>query len=152
MDDRDLDSAALWAAVDSAAAAQASRRDHDRTHLRNLEDDGHRDRGGEVVQPARPFKVPRLLTTPPPPSPRPLQLQMAPRPHSSPNLTLTPDATRLVVVDTPPPTPTACFAAHDLFPAISVANFRKYQEAALSVCTYGPNPPPTSKLLLLINS
>uniref|UniRef100_A0A0E0LQ53 Uncharacterized protein n=1 Tax=Oryza punctata TaxID=4537 RepID=A0A0E0LQ53_ORYPU len=112
MDDRDLDSAALWAAVDSAAAAQASRRDHERPLLRSVEDDEHR--GGEVVQPARPFKVPRLLTSPPPPSPL----------QTSPNLT----PTRLVVVDTPP-TPTA----HDLFPAISVANFRKYQEAALSI-------------------
>ncbi|KAF0908615.1 hypothetical protein E2562_026659 [Oryza meyeriana var. granulata] len=45
-------------------------------------------------------------------------------PQSSPNLT--PDAaTRLVVVDSPLPA--------DLFPAISVANFRKYQEAALSI-------------------
>jgi len=61
MEDSDLDSAALWAAVDSAAA-QASR-------VRGASgDDDHR---GEVLQPARPFKSPRLASasyaTPPPP-------------------------------------------------------------------------------------
>ncbi|GJN32326.1 hypothetical protein PR202_gb20826 [Eleusine coracana subsp. coracana] len=50
MDDSDLDSAALWAAVDSAAA-QASR-------ARSVAiDDDHRD---EMLQPVRPFKSPRL--------------------------------------------------------------------------------------------
>uniref|UniRef100_A0A0E0I646 Uncharacterized protein n=1 Tax=Oryza nivara TaxID=4536 RepID=A0A0E0I646_ORYNI len=93
MDDRDLDSAALWAAVDSAAAAQASRRDHDRTHLRNLEDDEHRDRGGEVVQPARPFKARRRrhptshtyrLLRRPRPLPRHLRRQLQKVPGGSP--------------------------------------------------------------------
>ena len=63
MDDSDLDSAALWAAVDSAAAKASSR-------VRcAASDDDHR---GEVLQPARPFKSPRLASafashvTPPP--------------------------------------------------------------------------------------
>ncbi|XP_040382070.1 uncharacterized protein LOC102703988 [Oryza brachyantha] len=121
MDDRDLDSAALWAAVDSAAAAQASRRERPLLpRPRCPEEDDHR--GGEVLQPARPFKAPRHLATPPPSSP----LQMMPQ--SSPDAATSP---RLVVFDSPPPP--ACFAAHDPFPAVSVANFRKYQEAALSI-------------------
>uniref|UniRef100_A0A0D9X3B2 Uncharacterized protein n=1 Tax=Leersia perrieri TaxID=77586 RepID=A0A0D9X3B2_9ORYZ len=124
MEEGDLDSAALWAAVD----AQASRR---LPRPRNPDDDDHR--GGEVLQPARPFKSPRLLTTLPPPSlPSPHLLRMPPQSQSQ----YSPDAaaaamtrTSLVVVDSPPPP-----AVHDLlFPALSVTNFRKYQDAALSI-------------------
>jgi len=132
MDDGDLDSAALWAAVDSAAA-QASR-------VRGASgDDDHR---GEVLQPARPFKSPRLASasyaTPPPP---PLPLHPPPT-HASPYATL--DAavearSRLVVVESPPPAPwgvpkgSPIAADGCLLPSLSVANFRKYQEVALSV-------------------
>ncbi|OEL24908.1 hypothetical protein BAE44_0014073 [Dichanthelium oligosanthes] len=139
MDDRDLDSAALWAAVDSAAA-QASR-------VRSASgDDDHR---GEVLQPARPFKSPRLAsksyaTTPPPPAPMPLPLPPPPA-HASPYAT--PDAaaaarSRLVVVESPPPEPwgvpkdspiAAAPADGCLLPSLSVDNFRKYQEVALSI-------------------
>ncbi|XP_039792616.1 uncharacterized protein LOC120658408 isoform X1 [Panicum virgatum] len=132
MDDGDLDSAALWAAVDSAAA-QASR-----VRCASSDDD-HR---GEVLQPARPFKSPRLASasyaTPPPP---PLPLHPPPT-HASPYATL--DAavearSRLVVVESPPPAPwgvpkgSPIAADGCLLPSLSVANFRKYQEVALSI-------------------
>ncbi|KAL6639336.1 hypothetical protein ACP70R_023066 [Stipagrostis hirtigluma subsp. patula] len=136
MDDRDLDSAALWAAVDSAAARAARVRCP-------AADDDHR---GEVLQPARPFKSPRLAAashaTPPPPSPSPV-------PHPTPLRALpydTPDAaaaarSHLVVVQSPPPepwgvpmgSPIAAAADGCLLPSLSVANFRKYQEVALSI-------------------
>ncbi|WVZ65964.1 hypothetical protein U9M48_015244 [Paspalum notatum var. saurae] len=134
MDDIDLDSAALWAAVDSAAAKASSR-----VRCAPSGDD-HR---GEVLQPPRPFKSPRLASashsTPPPPAPLPL-----PTPHASPYAT--PDASavarsRLAVVENPPPEPwgfpmgSPVAAAYDgsLLPSLSVANFRKYQEVALSI-------------------
>ncbi|KAK3125028.1 hypothetical protein QOZ80_7BG0599060 [Eleusine coracana subsp. coracana] len=136
MDDSDLDSAALWAAVDSAAA-QASR-------ARSVAiDDDHRD---EMLQPVRPFKSPRLAlaasyATPPPP----LSLPHTPRPHASPYAT--PDAAasargRLLVVESPPPepwgvrmgSPIPAAASEGCFlPSVSVDNFRKYQEVALSI-------------------
>ncbi|RLM87684.1 uncharacterized protein C2845_PM04G24560 [Panicum miliaceum] len=133
MDDGALDSAALWAAVDSAAA-QASR-------VRCASgDDDHR---GEVLQPARPFKSPRLASasyaTPPPPPPLPLH---PPPTHASPYTTLDAAAearSRLVVVESPPPAPWGVpkgspIAAYGcLLPSLSVANFRKYQEVALSI-------------------
>ncbi|TKW34737.1 hypothetical protein SEVIR_2G325600v4 [Setaria viridis] len=133
MDDGDLDSAALWAAVDSAAA-RASR-------VRCASgDEEHR---GEVLQPARPFKSPRLASasyaTPPPPAPVPLPLP-PPQAHASP--CGTPDAaaaarSRLVVVDSPIPEPWGIRgpipADGCLLPCLSVANFRKYQEVALSI-------------------
>ncbi|TVU39082.1 hypothetical protein EJB05_12485, partial [Eragrostis curvula] len=135
MDDSDLDSAALWAAVDSAAAQASSVR-------RVASDDDNR---GEVLQPARPFKSPRLAhaafhATPPPPSLRPSAPQASPY--------ATPDAAaaargRMVVFESPPPepwavsmgSPIASVAASDgcLLPSLSVANFRKYQEVALSI-------------------
>ncbi|XP_062188047.1 uncharacterized protein LOC133891347 [Phragmites australis] len=131
MDDRDLDSAALWAAIDSAAA-RASR------VLCAASGDDHR---GEVLQPARPFKSPRLALAvshakPPPPS------LPSPPPHASPYAT--PDAAEakslLAVVESPPPEPWGVpqgspIAAADgcLLPSLSVANFRKYQEVALSI-------------------
>ncbi|KAL6639285.1 hypothetical protein ACP70R_023015 [Stipagrostis hirtigluma subsp. patula] len=128
MDDGDLDSAALWAAVDSAAARA--------TRVRSAGDDDHR---GEVLQPARPFKSPRLASshaTPPylPP----------PAPNASPFAT--PDAaavrSRLAVVESCHPEPWGvpngvpiAAAAPDgcLLPSLSVDNFRRYQEAALSI-------------------
>ncbi|KAJ1290953.1 hypothetical protein BS78_02G281700 [Paspalum vaginatum] len=136
MDDIDLDSAALWAAVDSAAAEASSR-----VRCAPSGDD-HRDRG-EVLQPPRPFKSPRLASashaTPPPPAPLPL-----PPPHASPYAT--PDASavsrsRLAVIETPPPelrgfpvgSPVATAYDGSLLPSLSVANFRKYQEVALSI-------------------
>ncbi|KAL6896749.1 hypothetical protein ACP4OV_007321 [Aristida adscensionis] len=131
MDDRDLDSAALWAAVDSAAA-RASR-------ARSTGDDDHR---GEVLQPARPFKSPRLAgphATPPPPSPLPSP-RPPPPPHSTPEAAA---GSRLVVVESPAPEPwglpmgvpigTAAAADGCFLPSLSVASFRKYQEAALSI-------------------
>lgn len=140
MDDGDLDSAALWAAVDSAAA-RASR-------VRCASgDEEHR---GEVLQPARPFKSPRLASasyaTPPPPGPVPLPLP-PPQAHASP--CGTPDAaaaarSRLVVVDSPIPEPWGIRgpipADGCLLPSLSVANFRKYQEVALSVRSPPPSP------------
>nr|CAB3457945.1 unnamed protein product [Digitaria exilis] len=137
MDDRDLDSAALWAAVDSAAA-QASR-----VRSASVDDDLR----GEVLQPARPFKSPRLASTPyatPPPVAVPLPL---PPPPAHASIYATPDAaaaprSRLVVVESPPPepwgvhkgSPIAAVAAEGyLLPSLSVDNFRKYQEVALSV-------------------
>jgi hypothetical protein len=142
MDDGDLDSAALWAAVDSAAA-QASR-------VRCAPgDEEHR---GEVPQPARPFKSPRrasasYATPPPPPAPMPLSL-LPPQAHASP--CGTPDAaaaarSRLVVVDSPIPEPWGIRAPIPgdgclLEASFSVANFRKYQEVALSVRSPPPFP------------
>jgi len=140
MDDSDLDSAALWAAIDSAAAEATSR-------VRcAASDDDHR---GEVLQPARPFKSPRLASastshvTPWPPALFPPPL---PRLHAS--LYATPDAAaarnRLQGVESPPspelwrlpnPMGSPIAAAYDggLLPSLSVANFRKYQDVALSV-------------------
>uniref|UniRef100_A0ACD5WMN7 Uncharacterized protein n=1 Tax=Avena sativa TaxID=4498 RepID=A0ACD5WMN7_AVESA len=135
----DLDDAALWASVDTAA--EASRRALPKPSpspavARRPEDDPHR---GEVLQPARPFKLLRIASrghghaTPPPLSPSP------PPPY------MTPDASRrFMVVQSPHPelpwamepnvaSPVA--AAHGPFPsaAASVASFRKYQEVALSI-------------------
>ncbi|CAN6225522.1 unnamed protein product [Urochloa humidicola] len=143
MDDGDLDSAALWAAVDSAAARASSR-------VRPVP--GDEDHRGEVLQPARPFKSPRLSSasasyaTPPPPAMMPLPLPPPPA-HASPYAT--PDAAaargRLVAVESPPPEPwgihmgspiaAAAAAAADgcLLPSISVDNFRKYQQVAFSI-------------------
>ncbi|XP_066400014.1 uncharacterized protein [Miscanthus floridulus] len=140
MDDSDLDSAALWAAVDSAAAKASS-------HVRcAASDDDHR---GEVLQPARPFKSPRLTSvaashvTPPPPAPLPPP-PPPPRLHASPYAT--PDAAsarnRLHGVESPPPpelwrlpmgSPIAAAYDGGLLPSLSVANFRKYQDVALSI-------------------
>uniref|UniRef100_A0ACD5YZQ0 Uncharacterized protein n=1 Tax=Avena sativa TaxID=4498 RepID=A0ACD5YZQ0_AVESA len=139
MDDHDLDDAELWASVDTVA--EASQRALPRpppspaVSRGGRSDDPHR---GEVLQPARPTKLPRIAsrghTTPPPPSPSP------PPPY------MTPDASRsLMIVQSPHPelpwvaepnaaSPVAA-AAHSLFPtaAASVASFRKYQEVALSI-------------------
>ncbi|RLM86985.1 hypothetical protein C2845_PM04G24940 [Panicum miliaceum] len=141
MDDSDLDSAALWAAVDSAAAKASTR-------VRcAASDDDHR---GKVLQPARPSKSPRLASashaTPPPPSPLPLPLPLPldpPPTHASPYTTSDAAAarSRLAVVESPPPEPwgfpmgSSIAAAYDggLLPSLSVANFRKYQEVALSI-------------------
>ncbi|KAF6999078.1 hypothetical protein CFC21_015152 [Triticum aestivum] len=152
MDDRDLDDAALWASVDTAVA-EASRRalpmPPPSSPAVSLwpapHDDPHR---GEVLQPARPFKLPRVAAshgrgrgraTPPPPPPSP----------SSPPPYMAPDASRpLMLVQSPHPelpwvtepgaagSPVAAApAAHGLFPsaAASVASFRKYQEVAVSI-------------------
>lgn len=140
MDDSDLDSAALWAAIDSAAAKASSR-------IRcAASDDDHR---GEVLQPARPFKNPRLVSashaTPPPPAPLPLPSPSpSPRLHASPYTT--PDAAaarnRLQVVESPPPhelwglpmaSPIAAAYDGGLLPSLSVANFKNYQDVALSI-------------------
>ncbi|TVU05636.1 hypothetical protein EJB05_48805, partial [Eragrostis curvula] len=135
MDDSVLDSAALWAAVDSVAARASSVR-------RAAGDDDHR---GEVLQPARPFKSPRLALAASRATPQPPSLP-ASAPHTSPYST--PDAAaaarrQLVVVESPHPepwavsmgSPIAAAAASDgcLLPSLSVANFRKYQEVALSI-------------------
>ncbi|CAM0907405.1 unnamed protein product [Alopecurus aequalis] len=140
MDDHDLDDAALWASVDTVA--EASRRALPKRAPSPAvsrcgagpDDDPHR---GEVLQPARPLKLPRVAShgyaTPPPPSP------------SQPPPYMTPDASRrLMIVQSPHPelpwvmepnaaSPVA--AAHSSFPsaAASVASFRKYQEVALSI-------------------
>ncbi|KAG2637003.1 hypothetical protein PVAP13_2NG482500 [Panicum virgatum] len=143
MEDSDLDSAALWAAVDYAAAKVSTR-------VRGAaSDDDHR---GEVLQPARPFKSPRLASashaTPPSPSPSPLPLPLAPPTHASPYATSDSAAAaaaaarnRLAVVESPPPQPwwfstgSPITTPNDggLLPSLSVDNFRKYQEVALSI-------------------
>jgi hypothetical protein len=149
MDDSDLDSAALWAAIDSAAAKASSR-------IRcAASDDDHR---GEVLQPARPFKNPRLVSashaTPPPPAPLPLPSPSpSPRLHASPYTT--PDAAaarnRLQVVESPPPhelwglpmaSPIAAAYDGGLLPSLSVANFKNYQDVALSVRPTPGHPSP----------
>jgi hypothetical protein len=153
MDDSDLDSAALWAAVDSAAA-RASRARSAAT------DDDHR---GEVLQPVRSFKSPRLAIAAPHATPPPPSMTPTTRTHASPYAT--PDAAaaargRLVVVESPPPEPwsvsmgspiAAVSSDGCLLPSISVANFRKYQEVALSVrlshpCS-SPHPAPVKTYL-----
>ncbi|KQK21545.1 hypothetical protein BRADI_1g61440v3 [Brachypodium distachyon] len=139
MNDLDLDDAALWASVDTVA--EASRRALPKPPSPAIlcpDNDPHR---GEVLQPARPFKLPRLTAhghaTPPPPSPSP----------SHPPPYMTPDASRrLMVVQSPQPEPAwvmehnaaspaaaGCFPAHGLSPSSSVANFKKYQEVAVSI-------------------
>ncbi|CAD6218041.1 unnamed protein product [Miscanthus lutarioriparius] len=135
MDDSDLDSAAAKATSRVRCAAS---------------DDDHR---GEVLQPARPFKSPRLASasashfTPPPPAPLPLPLPPPP-PSSRLNASsyATPDAAaarnRPPVVESPPPpelwrlpmgSPIAAAYDGGLLPSLSVANFRKYQDVALSI-------------------
>jgi hypothetical protein len=138
MADHDLDDAALWACVDTVAQASQKERALPKpptscspaiSRCAPL-DDPHR---GEVLQPARPFKLQRIApqghATPPPPymtpdASRGLMLVQHPRPELP--WVTEPNAASPVAV---------AAAAHSLFPtaAASVASFRKYQEVSLSV-------------------
>ncbi|XP_047062558.1 uncharacterized protein LOC124670095 [Lolium rigidum] len=148
MADHDLDDAALWACVDTAA--QASQRGLPKPPPSPAisrcgpVDDPHR---GEVLQPARPYKLQRIAShahahghaTPPPPSPPPPYMA----PDASRGLMLVqhprPELPWVTEPNAASPVAVAAAAAHSLFPtaAASVSSFRKYQEVSLSILDKG---------------